>query len=69
MKEHYFAFMEKILENGHAQPVPLSDLATPKLCWYLPHFGVYHPQKPSKIQVVFDSASEVNGVSLNKLLL
>ena len=35
----------------------------------LPHFGVYHPQKPEKIRVVFDSAAETNGVSLNKLLL
>jgi hypothetical protein len=30
---------------------------------------VYHSQKPHKIRVVFDSAAEVDGVSLNKLLL
>ena len=35
----------------------------------LTHFGVYHPQKQEKIRVVFHSASEVKGVSLNKLLL
>jgi hypothetical protein len=35
----------------------------------LPHFGVYHPQKPNKIRIVFDSAAEINGISLNKLLL
>ena len=61
--------MEKILKSGHAEPVPPSDLMSPKPHWYLPHFGVYHPQKPGKIRVVFDSASEVTGVSLNKLLL
>ena len=69
MKQHYFTFMEKILKNGHAEPVPPEDLTSQKPCWYLPHFGVYHPQKPEKIRVVFDSASEVKGVLLNKLLL
>jgi len=37
--------------------------------WYLPHFGVYHPQKPHKIRVVFNSAAETNGMSLNKMVL
>lgn len=37
--------------------------------WYLPHFGVYHPRKPSQIRVVFDSSAEFKGTSLNKELL
>jgi hypothetical protein len=69
MKKHYFAFMQKIIDNGHAEPVPPSEVVTSKLCWFLPHFVVYHPQKPNKIRVVFDSAAEINGISLNKLLL
>ena len=44
-------------------------MVTSKPCWFLPHFGVYHPQKPNKIRIVFDSAAEINGISLNKLLL
>ena len=44
MLQHYFAFMEQILKNGHAEPVPVAELTTPRPCWYLPHFGVYHPQ-------------------------
>ena len=36
---------------------------------YLPYFGVYHPRKPEKIRVVFDSSAEFHGVSLNKELL
>jgi hypothetical protein len=69
MKEHYFAFMQRTLSSGHAEPVPANEVATSKPCWYLPHFGVYHPQKRDKIRVVFDSAAESDGISLNKLLL
>ncbi|XP_052752614.1 uncharacterized protein LOC128201063 [Galleria mellonella] len=35
---------------------------------YLPHFGVYHPQK-RKLRVVHDAAATNQGVSLNSLLL
>ena len=69
MKQHYLEFMKRILDKELAEPVPVEDLASSKPCWYLPHFGVYHPQKPGKIRVVFDSAAETEGVSLNKLLL
>ncbi|XP_073258669.1 uncharacterized protein [Porites lutea] len=37
--------------------------------WYLPHHGVFHPQKQGKIRVVFDVASLHDGVSLNNQLL
>ena len=36
--------------------------------WYLPHHGVFHPQKQGKIRVVFDAASLHDGVSLNNQL-
>ena len=68
MKAHYHAFMKQLFDNGHAEPVPPNTSPnTPS--WYLPHFGVYHPQKPDKIRVVFDSAASSGGVSLNDLLL
>ena len=69
MKEQYFTFMQKMFSNDHAKIVPQEDLRPDKLCWYLPHFGVYHPKKKDKIRVVFHSAAESNGVSLNKLSL
>eukprot|EP00064_Thunnus_orientalis_P014777 superscaffoldBa00002622_g14824 len=40
-----------------------------KECWYLPTSGVYHPQKPDQIRVVFDFSAQEGGVSLNNVLL
>lgn len=37
--------------------------------WYLPSFGIYHPQKPGKIRIVFDSHAQYNNLSLNQVLL
>lgn len=59
--------MQKRLENDHAEPD--KEMPQSNHRWYLPHFGVYHPQKPDKIHVVFDSAAETDGMSLNKMLL
>ncbi|KAK3703198.1 hypothetical protein QZH41_004965 [Actinostola sp. cb2023] len=69
MKKHYFTFMQSLLDHGHAEVVPLDEVATTKPGWYLPHFGVYNPQKPNKVRVVYDAAAECGGVSLNSLLL
>ena len=72
MEKDYLAFMEKILSKGHASPVPQVDVKSESQSgkvWYLPHFGVYHPKKPTQIRVVFDSSAEFEGVSLNKELL
>lgn len=67
MQEEYIAFMEKIFVNGHAEVAP--PLKDNEECWYLPSFGVYHPQKPNQIRVVFDSSAQYAGVSLNDVLL
>ena len=48
-KEDYVRFMQKMLEDGHAEVAP-KDHGT---VWYIPHHGVYHPKKPDKIRVVF----------------
>ena len=70
MQEDYLAFMAKVFDKGHTSPVPPEESkAEPGRVWYLPHFGVYHPKKPTQIRVVFDSSAEFDGVSLNKELL
>ena len=68
-KQHYFDFMQILFDNGHAAPAPKIPSDPPALLWYLPHFGVSHPQKLQKIQVVFDSAAKTEGICLHKLLL
>lgn len=67
MQDQYVSFMEKIFANGHAEVAP--PLKKGEECWYLPSFGVYHPQKPGQIRVVFDSSAQYSSVSLNDVLL
>ncbi|KAI4896990.1 hypothetical protein NFI96_001373, partial [Prochilodus magdalenae] len=66
-REHFTEFMSKLFENGHAEVAP--PLPPGEECWYLPLFGVYHPQKPGQVRVVFDSSAQHQGVSLNDVLL
>ncbi|XP_078371358.1 uncharacterized protein LOC144655010 [Oculina patagonica] len=69
-REHYQAFMREMMEKSHAERVPSDELSlTNGSVWYIPHHGVYHPQKPDKIRVVFDASAEFKGKSLNSCLL
>ena len=70
MEKDYLEFMETMISKGHATPVPSEEIHGQRgHVWYLPHFGVYHPKKPTKVRVVFDASAEFDGVSLNKVLL
>ncbi|KAK7925240.1 hypothetical protein WMY93_007550 [Mugilogobius chulae] len=64
----YTEFMKETIERGDAEKVPSEDLDKSP-AWYIPHHGVYHPQKPGKIRVVFDCSAKYEGVSLNDHLL
>ena len=67
--DEYNNFMTDMLENGYAEKVPLKEKTPEDGCkWYLPHHGVYHPQK-QKLRVVFDCAARYHGTSLNDQLL
>ena len=67
-KEQYYEFMHDIIAKGEAVKVPPEELDQP-ITWYLPHFGVVHPKKPSKLRVVFDASAQVQGTCLNDYLL
>ena len=66
-KDDYIEFMKELTSKGYAKES--SKVAESGHCWYLPHHGVYHPNKPGKIRVVFDLSAEHHGVSINKELL
>ncbi|KAK7877393.1 hypothetical protein WMY93_031909, partial [Mugilogobius chulae] len=66
MQKHFMDFMQGLLDRDHAELAPA--LGEEEECWYLPFFGVYHPQKPGNIRVVFDSSAKFQGVSLNDVL-
>ena len=38
-------------------------------CWYLPLFGIYHPQTKDRIRGVFDFSATFCGQSLSKVLM
>ena len=67
MKDQFIAFMDKMFRNHHAEVAP--QLKSTEERWYLPTFGVYHPQKPDQIRVVFDSSAQQDGISLNNVML
>ena len=64
-REDYTGFMTKILDRGYAEKVPDERLKTEEgKSWYLPHHGVYQPNKPGKLRVVFDCSAKFMGTSL-----
>ena len=66
----YREFMESLIQKRYARNMTEEEaLRRSQRTWYLPHHGVFHPQKQGKIRVVFDVASLHDGVSLNNQLL
>ena len=64
----YVNFMNDIISCGDAEKVPEEEIDHSP-AWYIPHHGVYHPQKPGKIRVVFDCSAKFQETSLNDHLL
>lgn len=52
-RDDYAVFMEKVLSNGFAEEVPPVEVEASNegKVWYIPHHGVYHPKKLTKIRV------------------
>ena len=66
-KQDYMKFMNKLMLKGYARE-STSAVEAGK-CWYLPHHGVYDPNKPGKIRVIFELNAEFHGTSINNALL
>ncbi|XP_026094281.1 uncharacterized protein LOC113066585 [Carassius auratus] len=67
-QKDYMAFMKDIIARGDAERVPEMELSS-QPAWYIPHHGVYNPQKPGKIRIVFDCSARFQNTSLNEHLL
>ena len=66
----YREFMENFIQKGCTRRMTEEEaMRQSQRAWYLPHYGVFHPQKQGKILVVFVAASLHNEVSLNNQLL
>ncbi|UYV76890.1 hypothetical protein LAZ67_14002304 [Cordylochernes scorpioides] len=67
MKESYSAKFRKYSEKGYIWKLSKEDITSviPRT-WYVLHFGVTNPNKPSKLRLVINAAEESNGMSLNK---
>ena len=65
-KADYNSFMKEIIVKGYATKSTIT--IAPEKLWYFPHLGVYHPNKPGKVRVVFVLSAEYKGTCLNKEL-
>ena len=69
-QEHYLGFMKEMIDEGQAERVPDEELhLSTGHVWYIPHHGVYHPQKPDKIRVLLNDSAVFKGESLDRHLL
>ena len=69
-RKDYVAFMNDLVSKKYAERVPEKELSKDGgRTWYIPHHGVYHPKKPTKMRVVFDCSAKYMGESLNDHLL
>ncbi|GFT33025.1 integrase catalytic domain-containing protein [Trichonephila clavipes] len=73
MENLYSEFLQQYLDFGHMEKVEkhFDKTSANSICYYLPHHGVFRPDKTTtKLRVVFNgSASTTSGLSLNDLLL
>ena len=67
LTQDYIKFMNELILKGYARE-STSAAETVKY-WYLPHHGVYHPNKPGKIRVIFNLSPDFHETSINKALL
>ena len=69
--DDYKIFIHDIVVKGYAQRVLNHQRVTgyEGKKWFIPHHGIYHPQKPGKICVVFDCSAKPKGNSLNDQLM
>ncbi|XP_054738019.1 uncharacterized protein LOC129244424 [Anastrepha obliqua] len=65
----YNRIISSYVMKGYVRKLSPEEAAlTCNRTWYLPHFAVKNSNKPGKLRMVFDTAAEGDGVSLNSQL-
>ena len=59
--------MQDYLDSGEAEVAP--PLEEGEEAWYLPLFSASHPKMKDKLQIVFDSSAQCQGISPNSVLM
>ena len=66
LREQYGEIIDKYVEKGYVRQV---NEGKGDGRWYLPHFGIYKPEKSTtKMRIVFDASASEQGVCLNDLI-
>ncbi|XP_022784666.1 LOW QUALITY PROTEIN: uncharacterized protein LOC111325175 [Stylophora pistillata] len=66
----YREVMDEYISKGYARKLSREQAAMEtSYTWYLPHHPVINLNKPGKLRIVFDTAAEFQGTSLNKKLI
>lgn len=64
----YSEQIDDLVKRGVVKMLSWSEITAEEAAWYLNHRAVLRPDKSTAIRVVFDSASEYKGHSLNKAM-
>ena len=69
LRQQYCDAIAKEQQRGYVRKLSPEEIQTMMNTqhWFLPHFCVFHPDKPEP-RIVFDAAAKIQGVSCNALL-
>ncbi|XP_055599282.1 uncharacterized protein LOC129748642 [Uranotaenia lowii] len=71
LKENITRQISEYQQKGYCHKATQEELEAADLrrAWYLPLGAVLNPKKPGKVRLIWDAAAQVDGVSLNSVLL
>ena len=68
--DKYTEQIDSMIEDKYVERVPRDMLGRDDgKVFYIPHFPVYHPDKPDKVRVVNDCKATYQGISVNNMCL
>lgn len=71
LKESIHQKIEEYLDKGYAYKADMEELlhTDPRKIWYVPLGAVSNAKKPGKVRIICDARAQIEGVSLNSVLL